>query len=228
MSLVKTIKKRFCANKRTEGAGFVVRRPIGDTQISDEEADPFLLLDEVPRTHYAPGEFKGAPWHPHRGFDTVLYLKEGRGDHEDSLGNKGSLEAGDCQWMTAGSGILHHEGANHPGGWLHGFQCWVNLPRADKMTAPYYQDIKASQIPLVQCNERVRAKVIAGAAGEVEAVCQTRSPVQYIDFMLDAGGGYVHAVPSEMETVIVYVYADRLLLLVSIVLLACTISCVIT
>ena len=80
----KRVVKKFHAHSQREGAGFIVRRPIGGSSLSDQEADPFLLLDELPRTNYAPGEFPGAPWHPHRGFDTVMYMKEGRGDHEDS------------------------------------------------------------------------------------------------------------------------------------------------
>ena len=192
-----------------EGAGFLVRRPIGGGQISDEEADPFLLLDHLPRTNYAPGEFPGAPWHPHRGFDTVMYLLEGQGSHEDSMGNKGTLYAGDCQWMTAGSGIQHNEGTGHPGGWLHGFQCWINLPRADKMCPPAYQDIRAATIPEVQCNDACSAKVLAGTCAGVDAVCQTRVPVQYLDFRVRRGGAFEHPLPPELETAICYVYKGK-------------------
>ncbi len=99
---LKSAKRIFRAKVYTEGAGFQVRRPIGGSQLSDVESDPFLLLDEVPRKHFQPGEFKGAPWHPHRGFETVSYIMEGKGDHEDSLGCRGSLSSGDVQWMTAG------------------------------------------------------------------------------------------------------------------------------
>ena len=90
--------------------------------MSDEEADPFLLLDELGPVSYAKGEFPGAPWHPHRGFDTVMYMLQGEGKHQDSMGNTGILRSGDVQWMTAGSGIEHDEGRDHPGGVLHGFQ----------------------------------------------------------------------------------------------------------
>mmetsp|Transcript_51095 Transcript_51095/g.159668 ORF Transcript_51095/g.159668 Transcript_51095/m.159668 type:complete len:299 (+) Transcript_51095:57-953(+) len=208
----KRVVKKFHAHSQREGAGFIVRRPIGGSSLSDQEADPFLLLDELPRTNYAPGEFPGAPWHPHRGFDTVMYMKEGRGDHEDSMGNKGSLTDGDCQWMTAGAGILHNEGTNHPGGYLHGFQCWINLPKEKKMTPPAYQDIRSSSIPVVTCNDKVKAKVIAGSCAGQDAVCQTIIPVQYIDFMVQPGGEFTHDVPAEMETVIFYVYKGSAML----------------
>ena len=114
-SASRRIVTKFTARTQKEGAGFIVRRPIGGGQLTDEQTDPFLLLDHLPRTDYAPGAFPGAPWHPHRGFDTVMYLLEGQGSHEDSMGNKGTLHAGDMQWMTAGSGIQHNEGTGHPG-----------------------------------------------------------------------------------------------------------------
>lgn len=126
----------------------------------------FLLLDELGPTDYAPGEFKGAPWHPHRGFDTVMYLKQGEGKHQDSMGNSGILRAGDVQWMTAASGIEHDEGRDHPGGTLHGFQCWVNLPRQHKMDAPHYQDVPSCAIPVTQPAPGVSAKIIAGCDGD--------------------------------------------------------------
>eukprot|EP00960_Hanusia_phi_P054852 762790-Hanusia_phi.AAC.7 len=139
------------------------------------------------------------------------------------MGNKGSLTDGDCQWMTAGgkdhpyrvvrgltwlrsAGILHNEGTNHPGGYLHGFQCWINLPKDKKMTPPAYQDIRSSSIPVVTCNDKVKAKVIAGSCAGQDAVCQTIIPVQYIDFMVEPGGEFLHEVPAEMETRILYVY----------------------
>ncbi|KAJ1490962.1 pirin protein [Baffinella frigidus] len=200
------IVTKFTARTQKEGAGFLVRRPIGSGQITDEQADPFLLLDHLPRTNYAPGEFPGAPWHPHRGFDTVMYLLEGQGSHEDSMGNKGTLYAGDCQWMTAGSGIQHNEGTGHPGGWMHGFQCWINLPKADKMCPPAYQDIRAASIPEVQCTDTVSAKVIAGTCAGADAVCQTRVPVQYLDFRVKKGGSFEHTLDPELATAICYVY----------------------
>eukprot|EP00486_Rosalina_sp_Unknown_P014844 CAMPEP_0201593864 /NCGR_PEP_ID=MMETSP0190_2-20130828/191358_1 /ASSEMBLY_ACC=CAM_ASM_000263 /TAXON_ID=37353 /ORGANISM="Rosalina sp." /LENGTH=157 /DNA_ID=CAMNT_0048053257 /DNA_START=107 /DNA_END=577 /DNA_ORIENTATION=- len=118
------IMKQFQAHSQKEGAGFTVHRPIGGYNMNEKESDPFLMLDELGPVVYGPGEFEGAPWHPHRGFDTVMYIKHGEGTHQDSMGTKGIIRAGDVQWMTAGSGIIHDEGKDHPGGLLHGFQMW--------------------------------------------------------------------------------------------------------
>src|SRR6185369_14270200 len=121
-----------------EGEGFVVHRPFPTPQLDD--IDPFLLLDRMGPITLAPGEAKGAPDHPHRGFETVTYLLEGTMEHKDSRGNSGKLGPGDVQWMTAGSGVIHSEmpaaELARTGGRLHGFQLWVNLPRRDKMAAP--------------------------------------------------------------------------------------------
>lgn len=123
----RTVSRKFCSPTQVEGAGFEIRRSVGSHHVTTAETDPFLMLDELPKRHFRPGEFPGAPWHPHRGMDTVMYVKLGRGSHEDSMGNKGTLNAGDAQWMTAASGIEHNEGTNHPGGLSHGFQMWLNL-----------------------------------------------------------------------------------------------------
>ena len=202
--------KKFKAHSQKEGAGFVVRRPIGGPHLLDSVADPFLLLDELGPVEYAKGEFPGAPWHPHRGFDTVMYLKEGEGAHRDSMGNSGVLRAGDCQWMTAASGIVHDEGRDHPGGTLHGFQCWVNLPAKHKMDPPKYQDVPSNVIPTFQPSPGVSAKVIAGTCAGVDAVVQTLVPIQYIDFVLEPRSPFEHggeSLAAELETVIVYVYS---------------------
>ena len=98
-------KKSFLARSQREGAGFVIRRSIGSSNVQTAETDPFLMLDELPVTNYRPGEFAGAPMHPHRGMDTVMYVKQGTCGHKDSMGNSGVLKDGDCQWMTAASGI---------------------------------------------------------------------------------------------------------------------------
>lgn len=135
-------KKVFTARSQREGAGFIIRRSIGSSNVTTEETDPFLMLDELPLTDYRPGEFAGAPMHPHRGMDTVMYVKRGTCGHKDSMGNSGVLTDGDCQWMTAASGIEHDEGTGHPGGPLHGFQCWINLPSKNKMDPPAYNDSK--------------------------------------------------------------------------------------
>lgn len=131
-----------------EGAGFLVQRPFPAAGLS--AVNPFLLLDEMGPMDLVPGEAKGAPDHPHRGFETVTYMLEGRMEHRDSLGNAGSIGPGDVQWMTAGSGVVHSEMPARDllanGGVMHGFQLWVNLPGRDMMMQPRYQEIPGRQI----------------------------------------------------------------------------------
>ena len=202
----KNILKKFMAHTQREGGGFVIRRPIGGRELSDEEADPFLLLDELGPKDYRPGEFPGAPMHPHRGFDTVMHMLQGRCDHQDSMGNGGTLNAGDCQWMTAASGIEHDEGKNHPGGVLHGFQMWVNLPGSKKMKDPSYQDVPANAIPVIEINEFLSVKILTGECAGTKAVIETDTPVQYLDFRCKVGASFTHPIPKDMDTCIVYVY----------------------
>src|SRR5687767_10333 len=138
-----------------EGAGFLVRRPFPTYAFS--EYDPFLLLDEMGPSDLKPGEAKGAPDHPHRGFETVTYLLEGEMKHKDSTGRSGKLSAGDVQWMTAGAGVVHSEMPDpaiiQKGGRMHGFQLWVNLPQKYKMTKPHYQEIPSAEIPVAETND---------------------------------------------------------------------------
>src|SRR5919198_1834697 len=138
-----------------EGAGFLVRRPFPKASFS--EFDPFLLLDEMGPMTLAPGQAKGAPDHPHRGFETVTYVLSGQMEHKDSQGHAGKLSAGDVQWMTAGAGGVHSEmpsaGFQRTGGTLHGFQLWVNLPRKNKLMQPRYQEIPAASIPTARTKE---------------------------------------------------------------------------
>lgn len=196
--------------EQKEGAGFTIRRSIGSSYFAPPEAtDPFLMLDELPAKVFAPGEFPGAPWHPHRGMDTVMYMKKGEGSHEDSMGNKGTLKAGDCQWMTAASGIEHNEGTGHPGGEMHGFQCWINLPKAHKMDPPAYNDIGAATIPSKEVAPGVVVKVIAGECAGLSAVVQPIVPVQYLDFMCQPGGSFEHRLPQSMSTCVVHVYEGQ-------------------
>jgi len=186
----RSINKIVNSLKTTEGDGFIVNRSFPTNSIS--YIDPFLLLDEMGPMDFKPGEAKGAPDHPHRGFETVTYLLEGTFEHKDSSGNSGKLNAGDIQWMTAGSGVVHSEMPevefSKKGGRLHGFQLWVNLPQKDKMTNPYYQDIPSSKIPVVKLLEDGgHAKVIAGKAFDVESVIRTKIPIQYLHFTLNPG-----------------------------------------
>lgn len=183
-----------------EGAGFLVRRPFPKSNFS--EFDPFLLLDELGPINLKPDQAKGAPDHPHRGFETVSYVLEGRLEHKDSEGHTGLLNPGDVQWMTAGAGVVHSEMPEsefvHIGGRIHGIQLWVNLPQRDKMTPPRYQEIPATQIPVVQTeNGSVQVKVIAGEALGAKAVIETRTPIIYLHFTLQPGATIVQPVPKE-------------------------------
>ncbi len=190
---------RVVASIRTkEGAGFPVRRPFPTRTL--EDFDPFLLLDEMGPVDYQPGGAKGAPDHPHRGFETVTYLLEGRMVHRDSRGHTGTLGPGDVQWMTAGAGVVHSELPEpeflQRGGRMHGFQLWVNLPRRDKMIAPRYQDVPASRIPVVHSADgRVTVRVIAGEAMGARAVIDTRTPIVYLHYTLQPGARAAQPVP---------------------------------
>jgi quercetin 2,3-dioxygenase len=182
-----------------EGAGFLVRRPFPKPSFS--EFDPFLLLDEMGPMELAPGEAKGAPNHPHRGFETVTYLLSGDMEHKDSRGHAGRLKPGDVQWMTAGAGVIHSEMPAREfaqnGGRMHGFQLWVNLPKRDKMMKPRYQEIPNSQIPkAVSADGLVRVSVIAGEAMGEKAVIETRTPIIYLHYRIEPGGAVTQQVPG--------------------------------
>jgi redox-sensitive bicupin YhaK (pirin superfamily) len=173
--------------KTIEGGGFVVNRSFPTQSLSD--LDPFQLLDEMGPMDVAPGEAKGAPDHPHRGFETVTYMLEGIFEHKDSEGHSGRLNPGDVQWMTAGSGVIHSEMPDkdfvRTGGRMHGFQLWVNLPKRDKMIKPRYQEIPSSEIPVGRTDDgKVSVKVIAGEALGVQAAIETRTPIMYLHFTL--------------------------------------------
>jgi len=173
------LKTTIPTRRVKEGGGFWVRRPAAMGSLMS----PFLLLDEMGPADYGPGEAIGAPWHPHRGFETVTYMLAGQMQHEDSAGNKGDLNPGDVQWMTAGRGIIHseepHDDFQKTGGLMHGFQIWVNLPAKDKMMAPRYQEIPAIESPIVE-KDGVWARVIAGECMGVNSQIDTMIPITYI------------------------------------------------
>ena len=179
MGKVRSVKSLVPTHTVMEGGGFKVRRPAAMGSLMS----PFLLLDEMGPVDYAPGKAVGAPWHPHRGFETVTYLLSGEMEHEDSSGAKGVLTPGDVQWMTAGKGIIHSEMPTAKmmleGGIMHGFQIWVNLPAKDKMMNPRYQDILASESPIAE-KEGVWARVVAGECLGVESSIDTVIPITYI------------------------------------------------
>lgn len=205
----RNIERVVHAHRQLEGAGFIVRRPFPSPRF--DAADPFLLLDELGPIDYRPGEATGAPDHPHRGFETVTYVLEGETEHEDSAGHRGTLGAGDVQWMTAGRGVVHSEMPSsrlqREGGRVHGFQIWVNLPAKDKLTAPRYQEIKAAAIPEAKSADgKVTVKVVAGEALGAHAVIETRTPISYLHFKLEPGGRHMQPVPVEHRA---YVYVFR-------------------
>ena len=206
--MTRKIERVIKAHRQLEGGGFVVRRPFPIAGL--ELVDPFLLLDEMGPATYGPGEAKGAPDHPHRGFETVTYMLEGRFEHEDSAGNRGAIAAGDVQWMTAGSGVVHSEmpsdDIRRRGGRIHGFQVWVNLPARDKMMAPRYQEVPASGIPQAATPDgKADVRVIAGEALGVRAVIDTRTPIVYQDWKLRPGA-LVEQPLAEGHHALVYVF----------------------
>ena len=200
---IRTVSGIISSMETLEGEGFLVHRPFPTYALSD--FDPFLLLDEMGPKDLAPGEAKGAPDHPHRGFETVTYMLEGRMQHKDSRGNAGKLTPGDVQWMTAGAGVVHSEMPEQEfaksGGRLHGFQLWVNLPQRDKMTAPRYQEIPAAKIPVATTSDAlVSVRVIAGESLGVSAVIETRTPIVYLHFSVKPGGRIVQPLESNFNS----------------------------
>src|SRR5688572_61852 len=182
-----------------EGGGFLVHRPFPTPAIS--EFDPFLLLDEMGPMELGPGEAKGAPDHPHRGFETVTYVLSGDLEHKDSSGHAGRLRPGDVQWMTAGAGVVHSEMPSaefhRDGGRMHAFQLWVNLPKLDKMMKPRYQEIPSAQIPkAISGDGLVEVTVIAGEALGHQAVIETRTPIVYLHYRIKPGGAVSQSVPG--------------------------------
>jgi redox-sensitive bicupin YhaK (pirin superfamily) len=173
-----------------EGEGFPVRRAFAGVDL--RLLDPFIHMDQMGEVEYAPGEPKGTPWHPHRGFETVTYMLDGLLRHQDSHGGGGLIGDGDTQWMTAGSGLLHIETPPEhvvmSGGLFHGFQLWVNLPRAKKWSPPRYQDIKAGNVALVRSPDGgALVRVIAGQVGEHVGPGSTHTPITLVHATLSPG-----------------------------------------
>lgn len=185
MSLRPILETR-AAQPHTEGAGVKLHRAFGFQDPS--ELDPFLLFDDF-RNENPEDYLRGFPWHPHRGIETITYVLAGTVEHGDSLGNEGTLGAGDVQWMTAGSGILHQEmPSGNARGQMHGFQLWGNLPASQKMTAPRYQDVKGADIPEIIDDDGTRVKVIAGDFwGKRGLVDGIAADPQYLDVYVPAG-----------------------------------------
>jgi redox-sensitive bicupin YhaK (pirin superfamily) len=197
------IARRLRGQPTSDGAGVSLTRVIGTGQLP--ALDPFLMLDEFGSDR--PGDYiAGFPSHPHRGFETVTYMLDGRMRHKDNHGNEGLLTPGSVQWMTAGRGIVHSEMPEQEEGLMRGFQLWVNLPAKDKMGAPAYQEFAPDRIPVAQAAEGVSAKVIAGRIGAVEGpVKQPATEPSYFDLRIDAGASFEHALPPG-HNVFAYVY----------------------
>jgi redox-sensitive bicupin YhaK (pirin superfamily) len=195
------IGKKVAGMPATDGAGVKLKRVIGSPAL--DMIDPFLMLDEFgsddPESWIA-----GFPEHPHRGFETVTIMLDGRVKHADSVGNRGVIEAGDVQWMTAGSGIIHSEMPERAEGRLRGFQLWVNLPARLKMIAPRYQDVRASRIASATHNGAT-VRVIAGESFGVKGAADTRMPVRLLDVAVVANAAFEIDVPDE-HACFVYVY----------------------
>ncbi|MGY5310746.1 pirin family protein [Nocardia gipuzkoensis] len=185
------VRSVVTAHKQREGAGFEVRRPFPSMDL--RTADPFILLDQMGPVAYEPHEAKGAPWHPHRGFETVTYMLDGTMVHHDSQGGGGVIGEGDTQWMTAGSGILHDEVPPEAmvasGGWFHGIQLWVNLPRALKFATPRYQDLRARELTLLSSHDGgALIRLIAGEVGGFTGPGSTYTPIAYAHASITPGG----------------------------------------
>ena len=194
-----------------EGEGFPVRRAFAG--VPQHLLDPFIHMDQMGEVEYAPGEPKGTPWHPHRGFETVTYMIDGTFQHQDSTGGGGLITDGDTQWMTAGSGLLHIERPPDDlvasGGLFHGVQLWVNLPAADKFVDPRYQDIRGGEVKLLRSPDGgALLRVIAGTLDGHEGPGVTHTPITYVHATVAPGARL--AVPwSPDHNALVYVLAGR-------------------
>jgi hypothetical protein len=210
---LRSVRAVVPSTRTLEGAGFAVRRPFPSRVLAD--VDPFLLLDEMGPSDHGPGEARGAPDHPHRGFETVTLLLDGELEHRDSHGNAGRIRPGEAQWMTAGAGVVHSElpapRVLRDGGRMHGFQIWVNLPRAQKWLRPRYQDLRAGAIPVPASEDgRARVRVVAGEALGASAPTRTHTPILVLDVELEPGGRVEQPVPRGWNA-LAYVYQGRAL-----------------
>ncbi len=205
------VLRTVVAQRFLEGEGFAVRRPFPSTELA--LADPFLLLDHMGAVEYAPGEAKGAPWHPHRGFETVTYMIDGAFEHTDSTGGGGVITDGSTQWMTAGSGVMHSELPTQElvakGGLFHGVQLWVNLPRADKWAHPRYQDIGAHDATLLSSPDGgALVRLVAGDLAGHRGPGSTYTPITYLHATVSPGARLDLPWPAEFNA-LVYVLSGR-------------------
>ncbi len=197
--------------RQLEGEGFVVRRPFPSVGLA--LADPFLLLDQMGAVEYAPGEAKGTPWHPHRGFETVTYMIDGAFEHQDTTGGGGMITDGATQWMTAGAGIQHIETPPErlvvSGGLFHGIQLWVNLPAAKKWTPPRYQDIEARDVALLSNDDGSSlVRIIAGELDGHAGPGVTQTPITYLHATVAPGARLSMPWPRDFNA-LVYILAGQ-------------------
>jgi redox-sensitive bicupin YhaK (pirin superfamily) len=194
-----------------EGEGFPVRRAFAGVDLRD--LDPFIHMDQMGEVEYAPGEPKGTPWHPHRGFETVTYMLDGIMEHQDSNGGGGIISNGDTQWMTAGSGLLHIETPPEhlvlSGGLFHGIQLWVNLPKSLKWAPPRYQDIRGGDAALLSTQDGgALIRVIAGSVDSHDGPGSTHTPITLVHATVSPGAELV--LPWQPEyNALVYVLAGQ-------------------
>jgi hypothetical protein len=209
----RSLQRVIAAQRTSDGAGVSLWRSLGQTHFA--RLDPFLMLDEFGSDK--PGEYiKGFPAHPHRGFQTVTYMLAGHMLHEDHLGNRGHLRAGDVQWMNAGRGIIHSEMPQQESGLMRGFQLWINLPARDKMSPAGYQDIPAASLPVVEDGAGLRAVVVAGewdhaGARAVGPVAGLATQPLFVDLSLPADARLSLPLPAS-HNAFVYVYEGALAL----------------
>jgi hypothetical protein len=205
----RSIERIVAGQATSDGAGVKLTRVL--TQNLQRRLDPFLMLDAFGTDN--PGDYIGGfPDHPHRGFETVTYMLEGRMRHRDSAGNEGLLAGGGVQWMTAGRGVIHSEMPEQADGRMEGFQLWLNLPAKDKMCTPWYRDIPAAQIPELRTPHGVAVRVIAGSSHGVEGAMQREATQPlYLDLSLPAGAVFEQPLPAQ-HNAFVYVYRGEALI----------------
>lgn len=203
MNSIRKVKLTLKSRPTMEGAGVRLKRAFG---YADSSLDPFLLLDDFHSDD--PDDYiAGFPWHPHRGIETITYMLHGKVEHGDSLGNGGIIEAGDVQWMTAGSGIIHQEMPKKDDSdpKLAGFQLWANLPASHKMMEPRYHEVKKEDIPEVSINDKVKVKIVAGeingTKGPVEDII---TEPEYLDVAMNPNSEFKHSI-KEGNNVLAYV-----------------------
>jgi quercetin 2,3-dioxygenase len=203
----RAIERLVAGQATSDGAGVKLTRVL--TQNLQRRLDPFLMLDAFGTDN--PGDYIGGfPDHPHRGFETVSYMLDGRMRHRDSAGNEGVIAGGGVQWMTAGRGVIHSEMPEQEAGRMEGFQLWLNLPARDKMCAPWYRDIPAAEIPQFDTPEGVGVRVIAGHSHGVDGAMQRQATEPlYLDLALPAGAVFEQPLP-EAHNAFVYVYRGEL------------------